>query len=48
MTHDRPYQKARPVKDAVLEIKRERGAQFDPAVVNAFLNLGFVKEIMKN
>lgn len=48
MTHDRPYQKARPVKDAVLEIKRERGAQFDPAIVNAFLNLDFVKEIMKN
>ncbi len=37
MTEDRPYRKAMPVADAVAELKRFSGTQFDPAVVDAFL-----------
>lgn len=39
ITHDRPYKVALPVEEAVAEIKRNSGKQFDPAVVNAFLSL---------
>ena len=37
MTEDRPYRKAMPVADAIAELKRFSGTQFDPAVVDAFL-----------
>ena len=37
MTEDRPYRKAMPVADAVAELKRFSGTQFDPTVVDAFL-----------
>jgi putative nucleotidyltransferase with HDIG domain len=37
LTHSRPYKEAWPVADAVAEIRRQRGTQFDPAVVDAFL-----------
>jgi response regulator RpfG family c-di-GMP phosphodiesterase len=37
LTHDRPYRVAWPAKRAVAEIHRERGGQFDPCVVDAFL-----------
>ena len=37
MTEDRPYRKAMPVADAVEELKRFSGTQFDPTVVDAFL-----------
>ena len=36
MTHDRPYRAARPVDEALEEIERERGRQFDPDIVDAF------------
>jgi ribonuclease P protein subunit RPR2 len=36
ITSDRPYRAARPWGDATGEITRERGAQFDPDVVDAF------------
>ena len=39
LTHDRPYKKAWPVRDAVAEIERQSGRQFDPCVVEAFLHL---------
>ena len=39
MTSDRPYRAARPPHEAVEEIRRERGRQFDPEVVDAFLEL---------
>jgi hypothetical protein len=39
MTSDRPYRAARPPHEAVDEIRRERGRQFDPEVVDAFLEL---------
>jgi len=37
MTEDRPYRKAMPVADAIKELKRFSGTQFDPTVVDAFL-----------
>jgi putative two-component system response regulator len=39
MTTDRPYRAARPLHEALEEIRRERGRQFDPEVVDAFLEL---------
>jgi putative two-component system response regulator len=36
LTHVRPYKSAWPVDQAVSEIRRLRGVQFDPAVVDAF------------
>lgn len=35
MTSERPYQPARSFSSAICELRRERGAQFDPDVVNA-------------
>jgi putative two-component system response regulator len=39
MTHDRPYRKAGSVTDAVAEIQRMSGTQFDPRVAEAFRTL---------
>jgi diguanylate cyclase (GGDEF)-like protein/PAS domain S-box-containing protein len=39
MTTDRPYRKAMSVEEAIDELRRNRGSQFDPAVVDAFLEL---------
>ena len=39
LTHDRPYKHAWPVERAVTEITAQRGHQFDPEVVDAFLGL---------
>jgi putative two-component system response regulator len=39
LTHARPYKPAWPVRKAVAEIERESGRQFDPRVVEAFLQL---------
>jgi putative two-component system response regulator len=39
LTHERPYKRAWRVADAVAEIRRVSGAQFDPAIVDAFLTL---------
>jgi HD domain len=38
MTTDRPYRAALPVEEAVAVLRRERGKQFDPRVVDAFLD----------
>lgn len=38
MTSDRPYRSAMSVDEAIAELRRERGAQFDPRVVDAFLD----------
>ena len=39
LTHDRPYKRAWPPDEAVAEISRQSGAQFDRDVVAAFLRL---------
>jgi putative two-component system response regulator len=39
LTHDRPYKLAWSVEDAIAEIGRGAGTQFDPRVVTAFLAL---------
>jgi len=39
LTHERPYKAAWTVDAAVEEITRQRGEQFDPAVVDAFLRV---------
>ncbi len=39
MTSDRPYRFALPLSQAVDELRRESGKQFDPKVVEAFLKL---------
>jgi putative two-component system response regulator len=35
LTHDRPYRRAVPVREALAEIERHRNAQFDGRVVDA-------------
>lgn len=37
MTADRPYRKGMPIEDAIAEIKRCSGSQFDPKIANIFL-----------
>ena len=39
LTHRRPYKPAWPVEEAVAEVRRLRGLQFDPDVVDAFEQL---------
>lgn len=39
MTSDRPYRRAMSLEDAVSEIERCSGKQFDPVMVNAFLRI---------
>ena len=37
MTSDRPYRAALPVEEAIAELRRHSGTQFDPSVVDALL-----------
>ena len=39
LTQQRPYKPAWPVSDAIAEIDRQRGKQFDPAIVDAFMRV---------
>ena len=39
MTSNRPYREAKPVRDAIDEIRSCSGTQFDPRVVDAFLKV---------
>jgi putative two-component system response regulator len=39
LTQQRPYKPAWPISDAIAEIERQRGHQFDPGVVDAFLRV---------
>jgi HD-GYP domain-containing protein (c-di-GMP phosphodiesterase class II) len=37
MRSDRSYRKAFPLQEAIAELKRGRGTQFDPTVVDALI-----------
>lgn len=39
LTHVRPYKEAWPVEEAIEEITNQRGRQFDPRIVDAFLQV---------
>ena len=39
LTHDRPFQRAMAPEAAMAEITKNRGSQFDPTVVDAFVKL---------
>jgi putative two-component system response regulator len=39
ITHDRPYRRAQSAREALAEIEKHRGSQFDPSVVDACLRL---------
>lgn len=39
MTSDRPYRKALSIAKAITELERHRGTQFDPAAVDAFVDV---------
>jgi HD-GYP domain-containing protein (c-di-GMP phosphodiesterase class II) len=45
MTSTRAYQRALPVEFAVNEIRRHAGTQFDPHVVDLFLELAAVNRL---
>ena len=45
MTSDRPYRAAMPAGEAISEIKRCSGTQFDPTVVKAFLQTPIIKSL---
>ncbi len=47
MTIERPYKKRLSVNEAIEEIKRNGGTQFDPKVVNAFVGLSKLKKFRK-
>ena len=39
LTHERPYKHAWPLDEAIAELRTQRGLQFDPDVVDAFLEI---------
>lgn len=47
MVNDRPYHKAMPEEDAIEELKRCAGTQFDPGVIQAFVNLLEREELVR-
>jgi putative two-component system response regulator len=45
LTNDRPYKEAWSPEEAVAEIERQSGSQFDPQVVAAFLSVLYEKDV---
>jgi PAS domain S-box-containing protein len=43
LTHERPYKPAWPIEEALAEMRRLRGRQFDPTVLDAFEHLDHVE-----
>lgn len=39
LTHERPYKEAWPLGRAIAEIAQQRGDQFDPRIVDAFVSI---------
>jgi putative two-component system response regulator len=39
LTHERPYKDAWPLERAIEEIAQQRGDQFDPRIVDAFVSI---------
>ena len=48
ITNDRPYRAARSAHDAIEEIARHSGSQFDPAVVNALLRIATAGRLIRD
>jgi putative two-component system response regulator len=46
LTHSRPYKLASPLEEVLAEIKRERGRQFDPELVDGLLKLVSVQDLL--
>lgn len=46
LSHSRPYKPACPLEEVLAEITRERGHQFDPALVDALLKLVSVQDLL--
>ena len=47
LTHSRPYKPASTLEEALAEIQRERGRQFDPALVDALLQLASARDLLQ-
>jgi putative two-component system response regulator len=45
LTHARPYKQAWPHAEALAELHRQRGRQFDPRVIDAFLTLDHTTDL---
>ena len=45
LSHNRPYRVSIPVHKIVAELRRERGLQFDPVVVDAMLASGWQTKV---
>jgi putative two-component system response regulator len=46
LTHSRPYKSALPLTEALAEITKERGRQFDPELVDALVKLVSVQDLL--
>jgi len=47
LTHSRPYKPATSLEEALAEIHKERGRQFDPALVDALLQLDSARDLLQ-
>jgi putative two-component system response regulator len=47
LTHDRPYKSAHSLEEALAEIQKERGRQFDPGAVDALMRLASTQDLLQ-